>query len=217
MKRTIIIAFIILLITNFKLNAQCEATNQGANTPIAADNSGNSVGLVLLNNNYGLVTNLIVGDTYTISNSTEPPSFPVFCTIRDPSNNSVVEFGAIPITFVATSTSLEIHYFVNNTCNPADFGVLSILIVNDNSLSIEKNQILKKIKVFPNPITNKIKISSQVLLSNIKLYDLYGKKILETEANDRVIEINLSQLKNGMYFLAVTSDSKTYTEKLIKR
>ncbi|MCB0807633.1 MAG: PKD domain-containing protein, partial [Bacteroidales bacterium] len=67
------------------------------------------------------------------------------------------------------------------------------------------------IKVFPNPVNNKLVVSCEDLLS-VSVYNVYGQLIVSTE--DR--EINTSFFDNGMYIVFVTTNKgKTGTKKFM--
>ena len=214
MKKITFLSLLVFLVFNTKFHAQCQATIQ--ESTITADNSGGPFALILFSNNYSTITNLAVGDTYTITNTQEPPNYTVFMTIRDPSDNSVVQFGAAPLAFVATATDLEIHYFTDNTCNAGIFGVLAIFIVNDSTLSVEDNIVSKNIEIFPNPFSDKLKIISKDILDSVIIYDSYGRKVIVTEPSARTTEINLSHLKSNVYYILTSSGGKINTKKIIR-
>lgn len=70
--------------------------------------------------------------------------------------------------------------------------------------------------IYPNPTTDKIFISNttNIAINNVKVMDVTGKVILEKTNN--FSEINLQSVKNGIYFLSITSDNKTKTYKIVK-
>ncbi len=69
------------------------------------------------------------------------------------------------------------------------------------------------LKLYPNPATDKIYISSKRPLSVLALYDVYGKLILKKEYNANSIDV--SQLNSGVYFLEVSSNSEKVVKKVI--
>jgi beta-glucanase (GH16 family) len=67
------------------------------------------------------------------------------------------------------------------------------------------------LKLYPNPATDKIHISSTMTLSRLALYDVYGKLILTKENDTKILDV--SRLNSGVYFLEVSSN----TEKVVKK
>ncbi len=72
-----------------------------------------------------------------------------------------------------------------------------------------------KIRVFPNPTTDKIIIESEENIESIHIYDINGKIItLDNQSNT----INISHLSNGMYFIKIKFENGfQYFHKLIKQ
>lgn len=78
-----------------------------------------------------------------------------------------------------------------------------------------KETIFKNISVFPNPATNEIKIDLPFINNfTLEIIDTYGTSVLKTLNQNTM---NISKLKNGIYFLRLTSANSTYTQKIIKQ
>ncbi|MGH1383759.1 T9SS type A sorting domain-containing protein [Kordia sp.] len=73
-----------------------------------------------------------------------------------------------------------------------------------------------QIKMYPNPVKDilYIKLDKSELI-NIQLIDIHGKQILTKTATDKQIELNVSSLKSGIYFLKLSSDTAQLTKKII--
>ena len=85
----------------------------------------------------------------------------------------------------------------------------------ERSTSVASYDNQAEIKVYPNPTTGQLRITNYELRENtvIEIYDIYGRKhISQFTFHDSHIEIDISHLANGMYFLKV--DGKVY--KVIK-
>lgn len=94
--------------------------------------------------------------------------------------------------------------------------------VNSNSvLGLIENSASAKINIYPNPVTDKLKIeldnSSFNKSLNVSVTDLNGKIIKENnfiyESNT---EINVSDLKAGFYILNISSGGVSYNKKFVK-
>ncbi len=76
-------------------------------------------------------------------------------------------------------------------------------------------------EIFPNPAQNIIQIQCSEFKTEsgiIEILSLDGKKILEKEIETGIenIELDLSNLKNGMYLCKITIDNRSSTKKIIK-
>lgn len=85
--------------------------------------------------------------------------------------------------------------------NPIDSGALSIY-----------EPILNKIVVFPNPTSSFINIKSKLPISKIEIFDLLGKNILTSRAQN---QIDISNLQSGIYLIKFSSDIGSSTKKII--
>lgn len=84
--------------------------------------------------------------------------------------------------------------------------------VNICATSLTKNDI-EGLKVFPNPVDDILFITSKNNLEkNIKLFDMTGKKVMDSRI---VSELNVSSLKAGIYVAKITEMGKTATCKII--
>jgi len=83
---------------------------------------------------------------------------------------------------------------------------------NMSGLSQEKANLFS---VYPNPTNDFINIRTEKSISKICIYNRYGSNILSFDNYDR--ELNVSQLKPGLYYIRVTTDNNSYTKKVIKK
>ena len=64
--------------------------------------------------------------------------------------------------------------------------------------------------VFPNPASAQINISGKIF-SYAELFSFDGKKILKTKYS----VMNVSSIANGIYFLKITGDKKSFMQKVM--
>lgn len=83
-----------------------------------------------------------------------------------------------------------------------------VVLSTDKDLDLDST-----LKLYPNPATDKIYISSKKPLSALALYDVYGKLVLKKENNANSIDV--SRLNSGVYFLEVSSNSERVVKKVI--
>lgn len=83
-----------------------------------------------------------------------------------------------------------------------------------NQLSISDNDI-PVFSIHPNPAKDKFQIQSECIIDTIEVFDINGKKVKSISVNNYSSEIPVSNWNEGIYILRISSDNKTYTEKLI--
>lgn len=80
-------------------------------------------------------------------------------------------------------------------------------------LSVQEEQLVKEINLYPNPIKDILYIQSAYPVKEIKVYNMQGK-LLKTVSN--VAEISLSFLPKGMYLVQVRTEEGLFNEKVLK-
>lgn len=100
---------------------------------------------------------------------------------------------------------VELHLIVNTQ----DKWVKGSVISSNNELEL-------KTASYPNPFTNRIYVESN-LNSTIELVDMQGRILFKTVSQSNREEINTESISSGIYFIKVSNENLTQTEKMIKR
>jgi uncharacterized Ntn-hydrolase superfamily protein len=92
----------------------------------------------------------------------------------------------------------------------------------DNFLSIKENTLASKIQLFPNPAIERLSLVIDTSISSMsfELIDISGKKLItnnEQSINNNRLDINVSALNTGIYFLKVSTNIGDTTLKFIKK
>lgn len=84
-------------------------------------------------------------------------------------------------------------------------GLTGIKELNENEVSI-----------YPNPVSNIVHVAlpNKQTIKSYVIYDVYGRKVRDVQMTD---EINVSELNNGLYWLILFTDNKSYKTKIIKQ
>ena len=77
----------------------------------------------------------------------------------------------------------------------------------------DNGRMMNNITVYPNPTKNILNVQTNLEEVVYYLYDLTGKILIEGKGNS---EINLLQYADGIYFLRINYDGKSYNKKIIK-
>lgn len=93
-------------------------------------------------------------------------------------------------------------------------------MLTDNLMTSLSDNLLENnsnLQLIPNPtcgISN-IELADENYL--IKVYDQYGKQVIEKNSTIGKIQINFTALNSGLYFIQITGDKKVFTGKVIKQ
>ena len=93
--------------------------------------------------------------------------------------------------------------------------VIAQSIYNQNSIEISiQKPVNTNISIFPNPTTDYFKISTDLSISKIEIYNIIGKKI-KTLKNTNSNTFAVSDLRNGIYLVRIFN-SKNKVLKVIR-
>ena len=73
------------------------------------------------------------------------------------------------------------------------------------------------IEVFPNPADDKVFLNSKETIHSVRLYDYTGQVLMKKSINDKSHQLNISELKPGIYFLMMETENRSVTEQIIKK
>lgn len=89
----------------------------------------------------------------------------------------------------------------------------------DIPASTDQFALNSKLKVFPNPAENYVTIESQLAFDSVLIHDLTGKEVKRIVSIESRLEQNIevSNLKSGIYYLTIRSGNLKTTHKFLKR
>ena len=123
-------------------------------------------------------------------------------------------FGNTPLS---NSTPLEngITYYASQTidgCESQDRLPVTVQITLNND---EFDTI--NIVYYPNPVIDILTIKASIELKNAKIYNVLGQTIFQQRFNSNEIQLNISNVPTGTYFVLVESDDRKETFKILKK
>jgi hypothetical protein len=88
---------------------------------------------------------------------------------------------------------------------------------DDEGLSILSENIKSSdFIIYPNPSKGHITCESAVDIITVEIYNIYGGQILKTQHFNSVIQINISTLSDGIYFVkAILTNGESISSKLV--
>jgi uncharacterized protein (DUF2249 family) len=85
------------------------------------------------------------------------------------------------------------------------------------STSVPESYTQKELLLFPNPAKDKLQLISEENIDEVTLYDILGKNFKNLKAvNQNMLEMNISDLNPGIYFLRIRSGGVESTAKFVK-
>jgi hypothetical protein len=121
------------------------------------------------------------------------------------------------ITNLEGNTDYEIQVQAN--CGNGNLSDWSAAITaHTTNVGIE-NWLENSIVLFPNPAREyvDIRIDGDVNVTNMEVFDVYGKLINTVNVIDNPTRINVNGLADGMYFVRVTTDKGAVTKTFVKK
>jgi hypothetical protein len=114
------------------------------------------------------------------------------------------------VAFVNDYGTDMLHRTVANAAK-SDF----LMTGNDPTVGITAVEASIAIKTYPNPATEMAYISAESTIRSYKMVDAMGRTILSEEnVNVDMLELNVRDLAQGVYFISVTTDKGVASERL---
>ena len=132
---------------------------------------------------------------------------------------------------VGSAVQTSYSYYSGSNLNPelrytkAVINIPLLNITNQTAIQIEdfatillstnNNILTDNISIYPNPVNDilNIKLKDNQKISFV-ITDINGREIISKTSNDN--NINVSNLKKGIYFVKITNDNSSITKKIIK-
>ena len=128
---------------------------------------------------------------------------------------------AMPVSIIQTlSNSLCVSGFNlgNANCDPMTNNPTGLLGVSDGYLFkwdlvvptnlTQLKSTDKETKIYPNPATSYIQLTSSSKLSSVSITDAFGKVIFEKNNSEKDLIIDVSEMSQGVYFITVNDKIK---------
>jgi beta-glucanase (GH16 family) len=86
---------------------------------------------------------------------------------------------------------------------------------NADILSTKRFTGNTEVRMYPNPTTNFVNISSDVAIEAIEMYNVLGKKVHQAKTNSNTLNLDVSTFAKGLYILKFKVNNGTIIKKLI--
>lgn len=99
--------------------------------------------------------------------------------------------------------------------NSTDFSYISLPVDVASGIN-ESSSKTNLLKIFPNPAQNEINVSTKNKSEGtITLFDISGRKILQEELKENKKTLSVTEIKNGIYILHVTTKESSSSKKIV--
>ena len=162
----------------------------------------------------------------TTSGGVEPTIYTVTVVANNPAWGTVTGSGpyAEGTTATITATANDGYRFVewddHNTDNPRSFTVTADMSFTATFEAVEngiEDVVAGTVSLYPNPASTSVTLGLEGFEgeSQVEVVDMNGRVVIRHEVRDSKLEMNVSELPQGAYFVRVTSGTRTAISKLI--
>jgi hypothetical protein len=123
----------------------------------------------------------------------------------------------VSVTAAEIPSGLIIQYgfaITGPNANPADEAALGSVVIGAADASISEASPFGSITTYPNPAVESLSISSEIEVDSYKVFGTNGQLLLDGSYNGSV---DVSSLRDGVYFIEVRSGELTETLSFIKK
>ncbi|MEO8148938.1 MAG: T9SS type A sorting domain-containing protein [Bacteroidia bacterium] len=108
--------------------------------------------------------------------------------------------------------------FGNDTLNPTD-NSFDMFVARLGSIATEIHDLQNENEtiIYPNPSNGKFILKSKANINAFRIYDVNGRVVMEQFANQQIFQIDISELKSGIYFVQVQTKDGMSNAKIIKQ
>lgn len=133
----------------------------------------------------------------------------------------IVAYGNSVFTYSTTGSQGGASFYLDTDSlvfNNGGFSNMVLLKLTENpTLDILENTNAPNIKLFPNPNNGVFIVLTPLLNSKMSIYNISGKLVYESIIqNKELINIDVQDLSNGIYFFNIMSDKFNVTRKFVK-
>jgi hypothetical protein len=95
--------------------------------------------------------------------------------------------------------------------NPVNWIASKDVITSDNNSNAEND-----LQIYPNPVSDILKIKAGFEIVSISLFDIYGHLLTTRNVRGESFEFDTEHLSKGLYIIRVETSLKTYVRKIVK-
>ena len=137
------------------------------------------------------------------------------CNDDNPANGS--RFSKISITGRTPGETIYIAVY-NYYSDAMENGDFKVSVYDPSIIQLSKDTFdLTSLSFYPNPVENVFNVNYSEPISTIQISTILGQTVLVKKPNSNSVQVDLSNLTSGAYFVKLTSGSLVKTIKIIKK
>ena len=165
--------------------------------------------------NFGWVSSPdeVDGYIWVVMNSGDDPD------TDTPVDNGVTGMSITTAAAAGLSADTDYDFYVRTNCgNNGNSGYAGPASFTTETASLSEKE-LEGFKFYPNPASDLVNLESQENIESVTIYNMMSQEVLNQKPSlsAKSIELNISNLEKGTYFLEVNSGNKTGVYKFIKK
>ncbi len=112
-----------------------------------------------------------------------------------------------------TVTTAGTYYFGFHAYSDAD---MYRLLIDDINIAVDTkvDETTLTSRIYPNPATSNIRIESNSVIKMVRIVNVLGQEVYSQAAANRGLEVNVSNLNDGVYFVTIETANGTKTSKI---
>ena len=133
----------------------------------------------------------------------------------DITGQNLTWYAADGTTQIPSTTVLadDATYWVRQTINGCEGPLMQVTV---NQVLSRNDMIFGSLKLYPNPVADKLIISNMSSIDNVKIYNIQGKLLYSQNFEATDAEIDFSKFAAGTYLLKISSGGATKDSKIVK-
>jgi hypothetical protein len=105
------------------------------------------------------------------------------------------------------------NWYVNNGVLVEELGSQ----INCSSVGVNETAIVSALKLYPNPLRDKLSVITNKAIISIEIVDIKGAILFKIQGlNKMEMNVNLSRLDAGIYFIKIKLLNEVLSEKFVK-
>lgn len=137
--------------------------------------------------------------------------------------NAVTLHDELSHTFTGLVSGTSYTLYVRTRCDETDFSewISYTVTTLTDTLDVTNYQLDHAVTIYPNPSTQYVDILCRdgIAISQIEIYDMYGRLLLRSKASEgeNPKRVSVTELTSGVYLMHVITDRGVVTKPFIKR